>query len=86
MKINELKDYKELQELSTLCRKIFSEDDSETNFNKIKFITDTEGWKKGEKIIKFSKKKKFHTAKFESYDYETTERKGLTFINIKIKH
>ena len=53
MKINELKDYKELQELSTLCRKIFSEGDSETNFNKIKFITDTEGWKKGEKIIKF---------------------------------
>ena len=81
-KIKELKDYREIRELSTLCRKFFSEGDGETNFNEIKFITGTEGWKEEEKMSKFSNKNKFHTAKFEFYDYETIEIKDLTFIKI----
>ena len=71
-----------IDDCSKLFRKRFSEGDGETNFNEMKLITDTEGWKKEEKIIKFSNKKMFHTTKFEFYDYETIERKGLTFINI----
>ena len=71
-----------IDDYNKLCRKRFSESDGETSFNEMKLITDTEGWKKEEKIIIFSKKKRFYTTKFEFYDYEKIERKGLTSINI----
>lgn len=41
-KIHEFKDYKEIQELFTFCRKIISAGDGGNNFTKRKFITDTE--------------------------------------------
>ena len=48
-----------IDDYNKLFRKRFSEGDGETSFNEIKLITDTEGWKKEENIIKFSKKKSF---------------------------